>query len=179
MKQQNSNEISPCQREFYKSTVCEHYESVYRFMLYLTGNKSLAEDLTQETFSSGWSSISNYRRKSSMRTWLHKIAYHKFIDSTRKSKRHNDLISELKNDGLNMHGIVDPLLEVMADENSKLLYEGIRTLKPKEYTVIILHYIQDLSFRQMAKVLGKSTGMVKWQTSYALKKLRKFLIDRI
>ncbi|MHC4260636.1 MAG: RNA polymerase sigma factor, partial [Planctomycetota bacterium] len=64
-------------------------------------------------------------------------------------------------------------------EHSALLYEAMRRLESSEYIVIVLHYIQGLSFREMAKVLEEPVGTVKWQTSHALKRLKGFLTGRV
>jgi RNA polymerase sigma-70 factor (ECF subfamily) len=67
----------------------------------------------------------------------------------------------------------------MADENSRCLYEAMGRLESSEYVLILLHYLQGLSFRQMAEVLDEPVGTVKWRTHKTLKKLKKILIDRI
>ena len=148
-------------------------------MAYLTGDKTLAEDLTQETFISAWTNIDRFEARASIGTWLHKIAYNKFIDSKRGLERRTASISGLGTPQPDVPAPSNPLYRLMADEHSRLLYEAIRKLASSEYIVILLHYIQGLSFRQMAKVLDVPVGTVKWQTSHALKRLKGFLTDRV
>ena len=144
-------------------------------MVYLTNGASLAEDLTQETFASAWANISGYKGRASLKTWLHRIAYHKFIDSKRRLQRHTAVIDKLKQDSSGSMETVNPLHRLMADEHLRILYEEMHRLQTPEYLVIVLHYIQDLSFREMAKVLNKPAGTVKWRTSRALKRLKRSL----
>jgi RNA polymerase sigma-70 factor (ECF subfamily) len=167
------------QRQAWETVVCQHYKLIYSFMAYLTDDTNLAEDLTQETFLAACSSIENYKGTSSIRTWLYRIAYNKFIDSCRSIKRNCDLASGLKKQKQNSHKIFSPLRRVMADENSRCLYEAMGRLESSEYVLILLHYLQGLSFRQMAEVLDEPVGTVKWRTHKTLKKLKKILIDRI
>ena len=148
-------------------------------MAYLTGDASIAEDLTQETFTSAWANISSYKGRASLATWLHKIAYHKFVDLSRKHKRQAALVDGLKGENCDVPESLNPLYKLAADENSRLLREAIHKLQSPEYTVIVLHYIQDLSFREMAKVLDEPVGTIKWRTSRALKRLRTFLTGRV
>ena len=176
---QNLKDIRNGQRETCEALVCRHYRAIYRFLAYLTADKSLAEDLTQAAFASAWEKIDDYKGRASIKTWLHRIAYNKFIDSVRSQQRQNSLISKLNNPGSKVSQSSNPLNQLMADENSRLLFQAMCRLNSSLYLVIVLHYIQDLSFRQMAKVLNEPIGTVKWRTNSALKKLRKILAGRI
>ena len=158
-------------RKAYEAAVLQHYRSIYRFMAYLTRDTGLAEELTQETFASAWANIDSFKARSSFKTWLHKIAYRKFIDSKRSQRR------DVEND--NATQASNPLHRLTADENTRLLYEAMRSLKQAEYIAILLHYIQGLSFRQVAKVLNQPVGTVKWRTSRALKTLKQYLSGRV
>ncbi len=144
-------------------------------MAYLTRDSNLAEELTQETFASAWANIDSFRSRASLGTWLHRIAYRKFIDSTRRLQRDVVLANNLEQQKDTASESSDPLHRLTADENNRLLYEAMRKLKSSDYMVIVLHYIQGLSFREVGKVLDKPVGTVKWQTSRALKKLKSNL----
>lgn len=178
-ERQNLKDIREGRREACEALVCQNYKSIYSFMVYLTSNASLAEDLTQETFAFAWANISRYKGRASLKTWLHQIAYHKFIDSQRKLKRHYALMSNLRRERHDAPETLNPLYRLVTDERSFLLYEAMRKLKSSEYIVIVLHYIQGLSFREMAKVIDEPVGTSKWRTSKALKKLKALLTGRI
>jgi len=167
------------QRQAYEVVVCQHHKSIYRFMAYLTADVSLAEDLTQEVFICVWASIDGFKGHASLATWLHRIAYNKFVDSKRKLERDAALMTKLKQHSYDAREKSNPLDRIADDEHSRLLYEAIRTLESSEYIVIVLHYIQGLSLREMAGVLDESVGTVKWRTNQALKRLKSFLIGRV
>jgi RNA polymerase sigma-70 factor (ECF subfamily) len=166
-------------RKAYEAAVLQHYRSVYRFMAYLTRDTGLAEELTQETFASAWANIHSFKARSSFQTWLHRIAYRKFIDSKRSHSRDAALMAGLEVENDNAMQASNPLKRLTADEHTRMLYEAMSSLKQAEYIVIILHYIQGLSFRQVAKVLKQPVGTVKWQNSRALKTLKQFLSGRV
>lgn len=178
-ERQNLKNIRKGRREACEAVISQHYRSIYRFMAYLTGDASLAEDLTQETFTFAWASIDSFQGRASLGTWLHKIAYHKFIDSRRGLERHANLIAGLKENKRDTLETSNPLYRLTTEEHIRLLYEAILSLELSEYIVIVLHYIQELSFREMAKVLDEPVGTVKWRTSQALKRLKKFLTGRV
>ena len=177
-QRQNLKAIRKAGRKAREAAVCQNYRAIYRFLVYLTTDVTIAEDLTQETFTSAWAGIDRYKGRASFATWLHKIAYHKFIDSKRSRERQASLITKLKNHTTDVSQSSDPLYQLMAYEHSCLLYRAMQKLESAEYTTIVLHYIQGMSFREMAKVLDEPVGTVKWRTSRILKKLRAFLIGR-
>lgn len=178
-ERQNLKNLRRGRREACEALISQHYRSIYRFIVYLTRDASLAEELTQETFASAWADIERFEGRASFATWLHRIAYRKFLDSQRRHQRNAALTAGLKEQGLNEQQTLDPLQQLVADEHLRILYEAICRLSCSEYIVIVLHYIQGLSFRQVAKVLDEPTGTVKWQTSRALKRLRAYLTGRI
>lgn len=179
VQRQNLKGIREGKRQAYEAVICQNYKAIYRFVAYLTGDAELAEDLTQETFVSAWANIKQYKGQALLRTWLHRIAYHKFIDSKRELERQAALIDKLKQDSCDVPETLGPLFRVTADEQSRVLYEAMCKLGSREYLMIVLHYIQDLSFRQMAEVLDEPSGTVKWRTSRALKRLKEFLTGRV
>ena len=178
-ERKNLKKLRQGQREAYEAVICQHYRSIYRFMAYLTGDANLAEDLTQETFASAWANVDSFQGRASLGTWLHKIAYHKFIDSRRGLEHHATLMAELRKERNDTQETSNPLHRLTTNEHTRLLYEAIHSLELSEYIAIVLHYIQGFSFRQMARVLDEPVGTVKWRTSRALKKLKEFLTDRV
>jgi hypothetical protein len=61
--------------------VREHYPAVHRYLLYLTGQRDLAEDLTQETFLQAWCGLADFEGRASLQAWLHRITRREFLDS--------------------------------------------------------------------------------------------------
>ncbi len=163
-------------REAYEGVIDAHYASVYRFLLFLARDANLAEDLTQEVFASAWDAIDNFRGDSSVKTWLHRIAYHSFVDVQRRRERDRSLAAELSQGEPDV--AADPLSQVMADEHLGRIYQALENLDVNERAVLLLHYLDGLSYREMARVLGQPDGTVKWMTNRALEKLRTGLAER-
>jgi RNA polymerase sigma-70 factor (ECF subfamily) len=156
--------------------VRSHYPAVYRFLLHLTRDVHEAEDLTQETFIAAWQRISKFKGRSTLATWLHRIAYTKFIDSKRAKRRAAGMLPRLA-DG--KASPIDPLNAAMAIDEAKHLYETLDALDLPERAVLVLHYLQGLSYREMAVVLDEPTGTVKWRTGEALNRLRALLSEEV
>jgi RNA polymerase sigma-70 factor (ECF subfamily) len=149
---------------------------VYRFLVHMTRDVHQAEDLTQETFAAAWEKIATFEGRSTLATWLHRIAYTKFIDAQRAERRSDEMLERLASPIVLS---ADPLDIVMADDEAKRLYRALHGLDAPERTLLVLHYLQGLSYREMAAVLEEPTGTVKWRTSEALNRLRTMLSDEV
>jgi RNA polymerase sigma-70 factor (ECF subfamily) len=153
-----------------------HYQPVYRFLLHLTRDIPWAEDLTQETFVCAWEHIARFEGRSTLATWLHRIAYTKFIDSQRSERRAATLREHVESTASSPD---DPLETAMAVDEARRLYAALDELDSADRTLLVLHYLQGLSYREMASVLDEPTGTVKWRTGEALKCLRRLLADEV
>jgi RNA polymerase sigma-70 factor (ECF subfamily) len=135
-----------------------------------------AEDLTQETFATAWEKIATFQGRSTLSTWLHRIAYTKFIDAQRAQQRAEEMRERLNSPKVPPS---NPLDTVMADDEARHLYRALHELDAPERTLLVLHYLQGLSYREMASVLAEPLGTVKWRTSEALNELRALLSDEV
>jgi RNA polymerase sigma-70 factor (ECF subfamily) len=153
-----------------------HYQAVYRFLVHLCGDVHQAEDLTQETFAAAWERIATFEGRSTLATWLHKIAYTKFIDAQRAERRAAGMRQCLV---IGKVSSAAPFDNVMADDEARRLYQALDGLNPPDRTLLVLHYLQGLSYREMASVLNEPTGTVKWRTAEALNHLRALLSDEV
>ena len=67
----------------------------------------------------------------------------------------------------------------MAGDEARRLYAVLDQLEPADRTLLVLHYLQGLSYREMASVLDEPSGTVKWRTREALNCLRILLVDEV
>ena len=156
-----------------------YYGAVYRFLLHLGGGTHQAEDLTQEVFASAWAGLAGFEGRGSLGTWLHRIAYGKFIDAVRRLKRDAAVVERLQQRGADQPNGRALLDQLVAEERARSLYGAVRQLDQPEQVVIVLHYLQGLSFREMAGVLDEPVGTVKWRTSQALRRLKALLNGKV
>ncbi len=143
--------------EAFAELVRSHYQTVYRFLVHMVRDVHRAEDLTQETFTAAWERVTTFQGRSTLATWLHRIAYTKFIDGQRSNRRIATLSEHLSSSALTP---VDPLETAMASEEARRLYRALDELDSADRTVLVLHYLQGLSYRDMALVLEEPSGTV-------------------
>jgi RNA polymerase sigma-70 factor, ECF subfamily len=153
-----------------------HYQRVYRFLVHLTRDVHQAEDLTQETFTAAWEKIASFQGRAALGTWLHRIAYRKFIDAQRAERCSAGMLERLTS---SKGSPADPLDAVTAHDEAQQMYQGLDRLPAPERIVLVLHYLQGLSYREMAVVLDEPSGTVKWRTAQALHHLRTLLANEV
>jgi RNA polymerase sigma-70 factor (ECF subfamily) len=163
-------------REAYEDIIDAHYAPIYRLLLFLTRDASLAEDMTQEVFASAWAAVQGFRGDASVKTWLRRIAYNLFLDAQRRRKREEALAGRLRESDPETGA--DPLSRIMTDEHLGRMYRAMEHLEDQERTVLLLHYLDGLSYREMARVLEQPAGTLKWMTHQALEKLRTQVMGR-
>lgn len=166
-------------RDACAEVVHAHYRSIYRFLVHLASDAAIAEDLTQETFRAAWEAIMNFRGRSSIGTWLHRIAYGKFIDAKRRMKRDAHASDKLRAGAGVSSSVPTPLEALAADEETRRVYAALAQLDDADRSVIALHYFEGMSYSDMAEVLAQPPGTLKWRTSSALSKLRAALNGRM
>ncbi len=163
-------------REAYEDIIDAHYASIYRLLLFLTRDASLAEDMTQEVFASAWAAIQGFRGDASVKTWLRRIAYNLFLDAQRRRQREEVFAGALG--ASDPETEPDPLARIMTDEHLGRMYRAMADLDEQERAVLLLHYLDGLSYREMARVLRQPAGTLKWMTHRALEKVRTQVTGR-
>lgn len=163
-------------REAYETVVEMHYRSIYRFLLFLTREAGLAEDLTQEVFTTAWGALDHFEGRASIRTWLHRVAYNAFIDAQRRRGRQAANVKKLGQG--HAAAASDPVSEVVATEEIARVREALEGLAVDDRAALVLHYVEGLSYRAMTDVFEKPSGTVKWLTRRALARLRHRLTER-
>jgi len=158
-----------------------YLKPVYNFVCRLSGSAHDAEDITQDTFLKAWKNLKKYRPEENFKTWIFTIARNTTIDWFRKKKDHSFSEFETANSG---NVITDTLAdnsplpnEILATaENKDFADNLLKKLSPENREILLLHYNNDLTFKEIAKILGKPLNTVKSQYRRALIVLKKTLI---
>lgn len=131
-------------------------QPIYRYLRGRVGTVAEAEDLTSQTFIAAYEGLQTYRERGYFTAWLFRIARSKLMDHFRGNKY------EVPLDVIENRAEMDDALGrvVRSDEVNKLA-RLIGSLDADQRDLIRLRYVADLSFAEMAEVLGKSEGAVK------------------
>lgn len=161
-----------------------HSERIYRLALRMLGDPHQAEDVLQDTFLKAFGGLKDFEGRSSLGTWLHRIATNEAL--MRLRKREPDQVSMDAgfegSDGEAMpHQLTDwcclPEEEFMSAEAQLELDEAIARLSPALRVVFVLRDLQSFSTRETAEILAISEGAVKTRLLRARLQLREHLSE--
>ncbi len=150
----------------------EHFDKIYRYVTLKIGDRTEAEDLTQQVFLKALQSISSFRWKGiPFSAWLFRIAHNQVVDYFRKKKRYataplNESIASSD---------IDPQLAVEQKLDMEQILLATKQLTEAQRGVISLRFASELSIAHVAKIMGKSEGAVKALQHSAIVALRKTL----
>ena len=156
----------------FEQLVTTHQPAIYRLALRMTGNPEDAADMTQEAFLRAWRGLGSFQADSSLSTWLFRLTSNVCIDFLRAARRHLVVpISGLDADGEEY--------TLDAPDPAKLPEEELRAamdlLAPEQRLILSLRVENDLSYTDIAAVLGVREGTVKSRLARARDQLRKKL----
>jgi RNA polymerase sigma-70 factor (ECF subfamily) len=148
-----------------------HAGAVYRYLKALTGDASLAEELTAETLFRAYLALDGFRGEASLRTWVLRIARNTYYRRARKRADTVSLDALLEaGPGLPAPG-GDPECLVLEQEQRVLMVRALAELNEADRELLLLHYQQELLLRDVAEVLGISLSAVKVRLLRARRRL--------
>lgn len=148
------------------------YPYVRKYLLKLTGDKTLTEDLTQDVFLKVIRTIDGYKTsdRASFATYIITIAKNTFIDYTRRNKM---ILSELTEAESQIGNNVEN--KVIANLEYAEVIKYIESLPPNQATAIRLKYIDEYTLKEIESITGVPAKTVKSRIHEGTKKLRGFL----
>src|SRR4030042_853337 len=150
-----------------------HFDRIYRYVVVKIGNRTEAEDMTQQVFIRAYESIGSYKWQGiPFSAWLFRIAHNQIVDFIRKaSKKPTVQLDE----SLPFKGESDPQGEVELKINIEQVVIATRQLTKAQREVISLRFAGGLSISEVATAMGRSENAVKALQHSAILALRKVL----
>ncbi len=149
-----------------------HRLAIYRWLLRLVHDETLADDLLSDVFLDVWRKATSFERRSSVSTWLLAIARHKAL-SARRRRTDVELNAELAST------VADPAdnpeLVLQKKNREELLRHSLARLSPEHGEVIDLTYYHGKSIKEVAEIIGINEATVKSRTFYARKRLAQLV----
>jgi RNA polymerase sigma-70 factor (ECF subfamily) len=149
-----------------------YVDRVYRHIYYRVSNTADAEDLTQQVFIKAWQAVGKYKKSgSSFLGWLIRISHNLVIDfyRARKSEAYIDF------DMVVTKPDTDPAHQVEHQIRQHEIRQAITKLHGDQQQVILMRYIEDFSYPEIAAALGKNEGAIRVILHRGLAKLRTIM----
>ncbi|BBI35260.1 RNA polymerase sigma factor SigY [Cohnella abietis] len=145
----------------------EHYSMVFHYLLKVTMDRSLAEDMTQETMIRAIEKADRYDGSSKFSSWLITIGTRLFLDTLRKRKREQkQLQDESRMSALQWETIS------RGTEWSELM-ESLEKLSKEERMPLVLKHYYGYTYEEIGEIMSLPPGTVKSRIFYGIRKIRE------
>ena len=166
-------------RSVFKKLTYPHMKLLYNMALKYCGNRYDAEDIVQETYLMAFNKFHQLRDKSKCKPWMLRILRNNFLKSYQKRKiqqklSENDYVEFLK-ESLSQ-GAAEATLAKTADK--KIVQDAINRLPVKYKEVLLLYYMEDLLYKEIAKTLDIPIGTVMSRLTRAREALKVLLLKQ-
>jgi RNA polymerase sigma-70 factor (ECF subfamily) len=150
-----------------------HNVRIYRFVLRLTENPSLAEDIVSEVFLTAWRRAGSFKAECQVTTWLLAIARHQAVSALRRrseAQLDTDMAATIADPSENAETLLDQ------EDRSKIIRKCLTQLSPAHREIIDLVYYHEKSVDEVAQIVGAAKSTVKTRMFYARSHMAKLLM---
>jgi len=148
--------VSAQDTQAFGELVRRHQSQVRNFLRKLSGDITLADDLSQDCFMHAWDKLQTFSGRGSFIGWLLKVAYTTFLQSKRKSKRYAEILEEAGH----ATEIEGRHYSVQTDEVGDL-EKLLAVLTDEERAIMVMSYACGLSHREISDATNLPVGTVK------------------
>jgi RNA polymerase sigma-70 factor (ECF subfamily) len=154
----------------------QYVDTVYRYLYFRVGNRSLAEDLTSETFLRALRRIGTVTWQGrDLGAWLVTIARNLTADHFKSSRFRLEVSTADMRDADRLED--GPEGEVLDALTNATLLQAVKRLNPEQQECIVLRFLQGMSVSETAEVMGKNDGAIKALQYRAVRSLGRLLPD--
>ena len=146
-----------------------HYDLIYKVAFKMCGNRTDAEDIAQDVCVKLARSIESFDYRSKFETWLYRVTINSAKDRHKAGKRY---ASEAHGDFENAAWSSWPAAEPERHVALMRALDGLDALPDKLRDAVMLVYVEDLSHKEAAQVLGCAETTISWRIFMARKKLK-------
>ena len=154
---------------------------VYNLALRMSGNASDAEDITQETFVRAYRHLGKFKGRSSLKTWIFRIALN--CSNTRLRRRGKHISRQVDDGEAELDRVRDekrsPEEMMVATDLSAAVRDGLERLPDHYREAVLLRDFEDMTYSEIAVVLGVRIGTVRSRIARGREQLRRWLETRV
>lgn len=159
----------------YSFLVEKYKHMVYTLTLRIVKNREEAEEVAQDVFVKAYKNLANFKGDSKFSTWIYKITYYASLDVIKRNKRQIKLDSiDTLYDG-DLENVQDAVKYLHEEERKKVINDALLKLNEDERIILTLFYFEELSIKEISKIVNLSDDNIKVKLFRSRKKLASIL----
>ena len=162
---------------FFEMLAIPLFDQLYNLAHWLTGDRTDAEDLVQETYAKALRGFKSFEEGTNLRAWMFRILRNTFLTSRTGLQVQNTVLMDDESDGVNLAtDNITPESLLLQLEDSQTVMNAVAELPIAYREMILLSDIEELSYKEIAQVLAVPIGTVMSRLSRGRKMLRQALL---
>jgi RNA polymerase sigma-70 factor, ECF subfamily len=154
----------------FRKILAKYQEKLYWHIRRMVLVHEDTDDVLQITFIKIWKGLPGFRETSGLFTWMYRIATNEAITFLKARQRERAMISDDPDDSIKGRLKSDPYFD--GDDLFLKLQDAISKLPPKQKTVFQMKYFDEITYEEMASILGTSVGALKASYFHAVRKIQ-------
>lgn len=156
----------------------ERYQHmVYTLCLKMLDHSGIAEEVAQDVFIKCFRSLSSYNGKARFSTWLYRITYNACVDELKRMKRHRTEDLQMAANQADSTDAAEELLE--SKDKKSIIDNAIQQLNKEDRMIVLLFYYEDMSIKEIGKVMDMTANNVKVKLFRCREKLAELLEHKL
>lgn len=163
----------------FRCLVDRYKHMVYTLAMKMLKNTEEAEEIAQDVFLRVYQALPDFKGDSKFSTWIYKIAYYRSLDYLKKQKR--NLGTSSLDDEIEYHlpSVENTLGSLEAQERKKAIRQAIAALPEKDALLVTLHYLEELSLKEISTIMDLSVNTLKVRLFRSRKRLAGLLKNEL
>jgi RNA polymerase sigma-70 factor (ECF subfamily) len=164
---------------FFEQMAMPLFDQLYNFAHWLTGDRSDAEDLVQETFAKALKGFRSFEDGTNLRAWMYRILRNSYLTSkSGLAAQRTSSLEEDEEQGLTASSM-SPEALLLRQESYATAADALEALPAAYREIILLCEVEELSYREMAQILSVPIGTVMSRLARARKLLRQAITEPV
>jgi RNA polymerase sigma factor (sigma-70 family) len=144
------------------STIIDKYKDLaFNIALKITKNEQDSEEIVQDSFVKAFNGLNNFKKESQFSTWFYRIVYNTAISSVRHQKYIAVEIDYKLTNTLGNNQIESAINKLDENDRKVLIKEAMEKLNELDYTLLSLYYYEDLSLKEISKIVEMKKNYIK------------------
>lgn len=148
----------------------DNQQRFYRYAFTYVHNRETAMDMVQNSFLKAIEQLHTLRNPQAMKTWFYRILTNECLQTLKKAAREFPTEPADMKEEIYLEKAYEPALE---------LYEAVRQLTPETQTIIMLHYYEEYTLKEVAQITGDNLNTVKSRLYAGLRKLKSIIKEDV